>query len=241
MVYFLITIVTIYYLNSKTNHGEKIEVPSYLGKNIKQVSADLDLLNLSYEVVDSIYDPEKKEGTILYQDPMPTKLSDVYVKEGRKIRFRVSKKTKLIEIPLLIDRSERFAQTVLKNLGVNVVVSYSPSQEAAGAILDQKYKNRSMKDGDKIPIGSTIYIVVGQSVMQASMPSMDFNCLTINQVKERFSTYPGITLNAIFENCHTKEDTLNARVYAQNPAFEEGLMIGSGAGITLNFGLNTCK
>lgn len=241
MVYFLITIFTIYYLNSKTNHGEKLEVPNYIGKNIKTVTSELDRLNLSYEIVDSIYDPNKTEGTILYQDPMPTKLSDVYVKAGRKLRFRVSKKTKLIEIPLLVDRSERFAQTVLKNMGVNVVVSYRPSQDAAGAVLEQKYQNKAMNDGAKVPIGATIYLVVGQDALQANMPLTDFSCLTINQVKERLNQYPSIRLDAVFENCHTKEDSLAAKVTSQYPAYQEGGILESGMSISLTFNLNACK
>ena len=96
MVYFVVVISTIYYLNGKTNHGEKIEVPDYIGKNIKQVAPSIEALQFEYEVVDSIYNPDKPEGTIVYQDPLPSKISEVFVKEGRKIRFRVSKKTKLI-------------------------------------------------------------------------------------------------------------------------------------------------
>lgn len=241
MVYFIITIFAIYYLNSKTNHGEKIEVPNYIGKNIREVSTTLEILDLEYEVVDSIYDPKKAEGTIIFQDPAPTKLSDVYVKEGRKIRFRVSKKTKLIEIPLLVDRSERFALSILKNMGINAVITYQPSEEAAGAVLQQKYKNKNMQEGERVPIGSTIYLVVGQSSLSAEMLLPDVSCLTINQVRERFSQYPGITLYETFEGCRTKADSSNAKVVFQSPSYEEGVKLKSGSTFSITLNLNGCN
>ena len=71
-------------------------MPNLIGKNAKNVTALMGDLPLEVEILDSIYDPTKVEGTILEQDPMPTKKTDVYVKEGRKIRLRVSKRTQLI-------------------------------------------------------------------------------------------------------------------------------------------------
>ncbi len=243
MVYVVVVIATIYYLNGKTNHGEKIEVPDYIGKNIKQVVPSIEALQFEYEVVDSIYSPDKPEGTIVYQDPLPSKISEVFVKEGRKIRFRVSKKTKLIEVPLLVDRSERYAASVLKNMGINVVVNYQPSMEAAGAVLQQKFKNKEMKDGARVPVGSTIYLIIGkgQTDVVTSIPIPDLSCLTINQVKSRLVNYPGISVYENFTNCRTKEDSLSAKVIFQNPAFGEGELIQSNSGISITLDANGCN
>ncbi|HRO74810.1 MAG TPA: PASTA domain-containing protein [Crocinitomicaceae bacterium] len=241
MVYVVVVIATIYYLNGKTNHGEKIEVPDYIGKNINDVSEQLDRLSLQYEVVDSIYDPEKAEGTIIYQDPMPSKMSDVYVKEGRKIRFRVSKKTKLIEIPLLVDRSERYANSVLKNMGVNAVITYQPSLEADGAVLLQKYQNKEMTNGQKIPVGATIYLVVGKGYSDAQqMLIPDLNCMTINQVKNRFGN-SNVSIMENYTNCRTKEDSLNAKVIFQNPAYVEGEFLPSGTTMSITLDAKGCN
>lgn len=244
MVYFVIVISTIYYLNGKTNHGEKKEVPSYIGKNIREAAKDIKALHFEYEVVDSIYHPDKPEGTIVYQDPLPSAQSDVFVKEGRKIRFRVSKKTKLIEIPLLVDRSERYAASVLKNMGIRAVIQYTPSSEAAGAVLQQKYKNREMKDGDRIPVGSTVYITVGkgQTISEATFTSIpNLNCLTINQVKGRLENYPRINLYSNYVNCRTKEDSVRATVVFQSPAYVEGEVIQTNSGISITLDGNGCN
>lgn len=240
MTYFIVVIGTIYYLDNKTNHGEKIEVPDYLGKNIKEVVSELDALHLSYEVVDSIYDPSQAEGTIIYQDPSPSKLSEVYVKDGRKIRFRVSKKTKLIEIPIVVDRSERYATSVLKNMGIKAVVTYQFSLEAAGAVLSQKYKNKDMVEGDKVPVGATVYITVGKGYSNEEILVPNLSCLTISQVKSRLGRYP-VSVFENYVNCYTKEDSLNAKVISQNPPFEEDAILHSGSGISVTLDADGCN
>ena len=50
-------------LSDNTSHGEKIEVPNLIGKNQNNLKKALAKSGLEYEVLDSIYDPSKVEGT----------------------------------------------------------------------------------------------------------------------------------------------------------------------------------
>ncbi|MFN5846198.1 MAG: PASTA domain-containing protein, partial [Flavobacteriia bacterium] len=138
--YLVIVSVTVFYLDSYTNHGQRIDVPNLVGKDVNSVKPMLEELGLQYEVLDSIYDPSKPEGTILDQDPDATMLSLVPVKEGRIIRLRVSKRSRLVEMPSLIDKSQRFAESILENRGLKLRIQYKPTNEANGAVLDQLYK-----------------------------------------------------------------------------------------------------
>ena len=70
---------------------------------------------LGYQVLDSIYDPTKIEGTIIEQDPESSEVSDIFVKKGRIIKVRVSKRSQLIEMPDLVDKSQRFAENILRS------------------------------------------------------------------------------------------------------------------------------
>jgi len=241
MVYLVIAIGTIYYLNHKTHHGEKIEVPNYIGKNINAVMNSEHNKIFTFEVVDSIYDPSKATGTILYQSPSPSKQSDVYVKEGRTIRFRVSKKTMLVEVPLMVDRSERYAESVLSNMNLKASISYTPSQEANGAVLAQSYRGVNMKDNQKVPAGSTIHLTVGKGYDEATIPVPDFTCLTISDVNARLMNYSGLTINSNFVNCTTKADSLRAKVTNQSPAVDPTQMIPANSTITLTFDGRGCN
>ena len=55
----------------------------------------LEELGLSYEILDSVYDPDLPNGIVKQQMIEPTSVSKVKVKENRIIGLRLSKKTDL--------------------------------------------------------------------------------------------------------------------------------------------------
>ena len=77
----------------------------------------LDQLGLSYEILDSIYDPSLPNGIVKQQMIEPTALSKVYVKENRVIGLRLSKKSELTEMPNLLFKHVDFAHGILENRG----------------------------------------------------------------------------------------------------------------------------
>jgi len=238
LVYIVVIGTTIFYLDTYTNRGEKILVPNLIGKNVKTISGIIEENDLNYEILDSIYDPKKAEGTILKQDPAPTSFSKLFVKEGRVIRLSVSKKSRLVDMPSLIDKSQRFAESILKNRGLRYTLTYRNTSEANGAILDQLYKGRYIKEGTKLPIGSMIKLVVGRNEAGIPVPIPDFYGLTIFEAKERLASMPGLTLFPVCNECKTYEDSLAARIDSQTPEFIEGVMIPSNSTITVNAVLN---
>lgn len=233
LAYLLIVGITIFYLDSHTNHGQQIKVPNLVGKNVSSVQGELESLDLQFEVLDSIYDPSKPQGTILDQDPDATMFSKVSVKEGRVIRVRVSKKSRLVEMPSLIDKSQRFAESILKNRGLKYRIQYKPTNEANGAVLDQLYKGKFVKEGTRIPIGSSIILIVGKN--DAGQPTAIPNLygLTISEAKDRLSMLGSFGFLPVCEGCITKEDSLAARIESQSPEYIEGILIPAGSTITV--------
>lgn len=220
-------------LNARTNLGEKIEVPNLIGKNqnnLENIFADLEI---RYEVLDSIYDPTKVEGTILEQDPEPTSISDVYVKSGRVIKLRVSKRTQLVEMPELVDKSQRFAEKVLLNRGFRYTLEYKASPEAHGAVIAQLYKGKPIQKGTKIPIGSKIKLIVGRDQGGVPMLLPNLYGLSIVEAKERVGSMGNMLFDVVCATCKTRADSLMARVIDQSPEFTEDAMIASGTTITV--------
>ncbi|TNF49228.1 MAG: PASTA domain-containing protein [Bacteroidetes bacterium] len=231
--YLLIITIIVFYLDSYTDHGQKIKVPNVKGMHFDKAELLLSDLDLTCEVLDSIYDPSKPEGTILDQDPMATDISDVFVKEGRIIRVRVSKKTRLVEMPSLVDKSQRFAESILKNRGLKYRIQFKPTKEANGAVLGQLYKGREIKEGIRIPIGATITLVVGKN--EESEPSDIPNLvgLTIFEAKERLASMGNFGFFPVCPDCITYEDSLAARIQSQSPEFLEGVQIPGNSTITV--------
>lgn len=220
-------------LASNTYHDEKIEVPNLIGKNQNNLEKLMSKSGLPYEVLDSIYDPTKVEGTILAQDPSATKETDVYVKRSHIVKVRVSKRTQLVEMPDLVDKSQRFAASVLKSRGFRYRLEYKPSLEAHGAVLQQLYKNKPVAAGKRLPIGSTIKLVVGRGEAGVPQPLPDLYGLSIEEAKARVSRMSNMSFQSVCKGCETKADSLAARVETQSPGFSEDAQVVSGTTITV--------
>lgn len=220
-------------MRHSTNWGQKIEVPDLIGKNQNNLENLLSGTGLEYEVLDSIYDPKKVEGTILEQDPAPTSLSKVYVKEGRKIKVRVSKRSQLVEMPDLVSKSQRFAEGILQNREFRYKLEYVPSKESPGAVIEQLYKGKPIKGGAKIPIGSMIKLVVGQDQSGEPVLMPNLYGLTVSEAKARMNSVGDFDFMFVCQDCVTKSDSLVARVISQQPAYSDGAVIMTGSAITV--------
>ncbi|MDG1333155.1 MAG: PASTA domain-containing protein [Crocinitomicaceae bacterium] len=220
-------------LDSNTVHGEKIEVPNLIGKNQNNLKSLLAKSGLEYEVLDSIYDPSKVEGTVLAQDPEASKLTDVFVKSTHVVKVRVSKRTQLVEMPELVDKSQRFAATVLKSRGFRYSLEYKPSLEAHGAVLEQLYKNKPVQGGTRLPIGSKIKLIVGRGEAGVPQDLPDLFGLSIEEAKARVARMNNMSFQPVCEGCVTKEDSLAARVEAQSPEYSDGMRVASGTTISV--------
>ena len=220
LFYLELTLGLMRYLLFSSNHGEKIAVPNVVGKNAADAKGILEDLGLAYQILDSIYDPTKPAGTIVAQNPQPTALSLVYVKPGRMISLRVTKPTNFVEMPACVDRPLRFVQDILRTRGLKYEIKYELSEEANGAVMRQLFRGAEIKEGAKIPIGSTILLIVGQRVdIQVEVPDLigkDF--VTAKAILDSM----GIKVQYGFTECYNQEDSLAATVYRQSPEFLPG-------------------
>jgi beta-lactam-binding protein with PASTA domain len=233
LAYLLIILITVFYLDALTNHGERIEVPNFVGNNVNAVKSQIEELGLQYEVLDSVYAPDKPEGTILEQNPEPTAASMVGVKEGRIIRFTVSKKTNLVEMPSLVDKSERFAKSILENRGLKYRIEYRPTNEADNAVLEQRYKGRVVKEGENVPVGATILLVVGKNDAGVPVEIPNLYGLTLAEASALLMQVGEFQFVTVCPDCITSEDSLAARIESQTPEFLEGITIPSKSTITV--------
>lgn len=233
VMYFIIIFGFKAYLSSKTKNGQKIEVPNLVGENQNNLKGLIAKAGLQIEVLDSIYDPTKVEGTILEQDPLATSLSSVSVKDGRVIKVRVSKRTQLVEVPGLVDKSQRFAESILVNRQFRYKLEYQPSREAHGAVIEQLYKGKPVLPKTKLPIGSRITIIVGRDETGVSVLLPNLYGLTIVEAKERIEQMSSMSFLAVCPTCITQQDSLSARVVSQSPEHSEGAIVASGTTVSV--------
>lgn len=147
-----------WFLPRTTNHGETITVPNLEGIAYQQLDEFLTQRNLRYEVNDSTFTAEYPPLTVLKQHPKP----GAQVKENRKIFISLNAKNPpLIKMPGLIESSVRNAQLVLKSYGLELgEITYKPDP-FANTILEQHLNDKPIKEGEYVPKGSKINLVVG--------------------------------------------------------------------------------
>ena len=227
LFYLLFVFGSIYYLNFATNHGEKIPVPNLVGLSSDEAKKKLEDLGLQYEILDSVYDPnsplfKKPEGTVFEQVIEPTSSSNVYVKSGRIIGIRLTKKTQLVEMPNLVFKQIHFAQSILDGRGLRFIIRYRQSEESNGSVIDQLYNGKKITQGTRIPIGSLIILVVGQLDIGIPFQIPNLVGLYRDEALKILDSLKISSYNVVCADCFTHEDSISALIFYQSPEYLEG-------------------
>ncbi|MFA5574624.1 MAG: hypothetical protein WC994_06160 [Brumimicrobium sp.] len=220
------------YFDSYSNYGENIEVPVLLNNNADDIPALIGDRQLLYEILDSVYHPNLVDGTVIYQNPMPTDSTGVGVKANRTIQIRVSKRSRLVKVPIVISKSERFAEVVIMTKGLRTKKTYVPSVEDQGVVIQQLHNGKEIKPNQQLPINSVIELVIGTGKRGEMVAVPNLVGLTINESKER-SLSSSLKLVPVCSDCITSSDSLTAKVISQTPIHGDSSFIPAGSVITV--------
>lgn len=137
--------------------GDEHPVPYVVGMYVDELGDD-NALQLQYVVIDSVYKADQRSGYILRQDPD----SGALVKMGRKVYLTVTSAVPDNAIvPDLRSLSVRHAISQLENVGLHggrLTFVDDPHH----AVLEQKYKGRTVAEGRRLEKGAMIDLVVGR-------------------------------------------------------------------------------
>lgn len=222
LFYLVAVFITVIYLNLATNHGEKIAVPNFTGMTSNEAKQKIEELGLEYQILDSVYNPKLPEGTVVEQLVEPTTLSKVYVKTGRAIGLRLSKKSELVEMPSLVHKQVQFAESILEQRSLRYDIKYRSTSEENGSVLEQLYRGRRIQEGEKIPRGATVVLIVGQNDLGEPLALPNLVGLPMDQVKMMLDTTGFTSYSFICQDCLTKEDSMAAIIFGQSPEYIEG-------------------
>lgn len=228
----------LYYLDSTTSHDTKIEVPTLISSNYKDIDVMLEGKDLKYVILDSVYKPDLVEGTIIYQDPRPTDSTGQYVKSDRQIKLRVSKQTRMVDVPRL-SGDLAFVEGILVSRGLRSKITFVPSAEDINAVITAKINGKEIpKGGMRVPIRSVVQLTVGKSTGGQLITVPNLSGLTIKEAEARLHNMTSLNLFITCSECITKADSLSARINSQTPIAEEGSQVPVGSTITAFATLN---
>ncbi len=192
-----------------TNHGKETQVPKLEGKNMKEAIKTLESQGFRIQI-DSTFISYKKPLEVLFQEPEV----GATVKIGRTIFLTVNRqKPPTIKMPNLVGLSFRNALLVMQSYRLVMGDTLYRPDVAAGAILDQLYKGRTIAAGDPIPFGSIVSLVVGEGLKEeVDVP----NLIGLRWIEaQKILSDLQLTANIMWEGAIA--DSMNAIVFMQDP------------------------
>lgn len=219
------------YLNTYTLHSQSIEVPSIIGMQKNELENYLSRMDLNYKISDSIYSKSSTPGEVLEQHPEKGDL----VKPDRTIYITVASTEPLkIKMPDLVDLSLRQAQTLLLSYGLQVgKLSYQPDL-CKNCILEQKMDGKIVEANEKVLKGSVIDLVVGEGKTQ-EMVKVPY-CIGLDlEEATRVLTLSSLNVGALNYDASVSDkiDSIDAKVYRQDPYFTSNPSVSMGSTIDL--------
>lgn len=155
----LMLIATLNWLKSFTSHNRHVTVPDFRGMQLQQLDTFARNRDVNVLIIDSLYDPKQKKGIVLHQEPE----SGTAVKHNRTVYLYVtSQVAPQMQMPKLIDRSERQARLIIETYGLKLGKITEQEADCNGCVIDQTLGGKSIEAGWPVKKGSVIDLVVGR-------------------------------------------------------------------------------
>ena len=209
----LILLVVVIFLGSLgyiTKHGRILKIPSVQGKTMDEATQILSDQGFDVAIQDSIYVDTIAPLTVLRQFPE----ADAAVKINRTVYLTINRAVPpLIEMPRLTG-SFRNALLTLKQYGLKLGDTTYRPDFTKNSVISQLYKGEEIKPGTKIPMGSTIDLVLSAGLANVDMAVPDLFGMTYSEARAKLDS-AGIGLIPIPDP--GLSDTSNAYIYKQEP------------------------
>jgi len=225
------------WLSSYTNHGQKIQLPNFVGIDLDKAVEEAESKSFNIVVIDSIYAVDKPPHLILKQIPE----ANQWVKEDRKIYVTITKATpdqiSFGTIPDLYGKFYEKVQGEMKdNYQINCrIAGYIYDPDEPGKIMKVIYNGETIMDSSgtqkdvKIDIGATVDFILSKRE-GGSLPIPNLVCKRVDEARF-FASSVGIRLEEIKDKTVTNEE--KAFVARQEPEFAPALSLMQGETIKI--------
>lgn len=226
LAYFTLVMLKVY-----THHGKSYAVPSFIGLTKTDAAILAKQNKLRYEVFDSMFVPEAIPGTVIGQYP------DIgyRVKQQRTIYLTMSAiQPEKVTLPEVVNVSLREAKSRLENAGLKLgIVQYRPS-EFTKMVLDKSLNGMPLPDDTTLNKGTAVDLIVGKGLSNEVTQIPNLFGYSIDEAKSAIYTV-GLDVGAlVYDNtCKTAEDSLNARIWKQDPTFDAEKYLELGTSVDL--------
>jgi beta-lactam-binding protein with PASTA domain len=211
---FLLLIVFFLSLGWITGFGKTAKVSSVVGQSYVAAQQQLEKEVFEVVILDSIYVDSVATLAFIRQTPE----ADEIVKAGRTIYLTINRMVPpQVEMPSLVGFSLKSAELYLQSLQLKLgAITYKPDF-ARNAVLDQLFNGVPIAQGVKIPLGSTISLVIGTGLGGEETDVPNLVGLTYPEALNQLSLQ-GINLGSVL-SVETIKDSAASFVFRQTPGY----------------------
>ena len=211
---FFLLIVFFLSLGWITGYGKTAKVTSVVGQSYIAAQQQLEKEGFEVVILDSIYVDSIAKLAVIRQTPE----ADEIVKAGRTIYLTINRMVPpQVEMPSLVGFSLKSAELYLQSLQLKLgAVSYKPDF-ARNAVLDQLFNGVPIAQGVKIPLGSTISLVIGTGVGGEETEMPNLVGLTYTEALNQLSLQR-INVGSVL-SLETINDSATSFVFRQTPGY----------------------
>lgn len=211
---FLLLIVFFLSLGWMTGFGKTAKVSSVVGQSYVAAQQQLEKEGFEVVILDSIYVDSVAKLAVIRQTPE----ADEIVKAGRTIYLTINRMVPpQVEMPSLVGFSLKSAELYLQSLQLKLgAITYKPDF-ARNAVLDQLFNGVPIAQGVKIPLGSTISLVIGTGLGGEETDVPNLVGLTYPEALNQLSLQ-GINLGSVL-SVETIKDSSASFVFRQTPGY----------------------
>lgn len=197
-----------------TGYGKTAKVSSVVGQSYIAAQQQLEKEGFEVVILDSIYVDSIAKLAVIRQTPE----ADEIVKAGRTIYLTINRMVPpKVEMPSLVGFSLKSAELYLQSLQLKLgAITYKPDF-ARNAVLDQLYNGVSIAQGVKIPLGSSISLVIGTGLGGEETDMPNLVGLTYSEALNQLSLQ-GINIGSVL-SLETIKDSASSFISRQTPSY----------------------
>lgn len=223
--------LTFLILKVYTHHGQALPVPDFKGLTIEEVQLKAKKNKMRIEISDSVFNNTLPKGTVIEQNPNP----GFKVKKNRRIFLVMNANNpEKVKMPNIVGVSHRQAEAVLKNAGLEIGRLIHVPDIAINNVLKQKYNGEEILEGEMVPKGSKIDLVLGMGLSNQKTQIPDLDHYTLERAKNRILR-SALNIGAVIydESIIDGTDSTEAKVWRQYPSFKDNKLIRLGSTVDL--------
>ena len=219
---FLVTLLVVAQLSLRliTRHNKEIIVPDFTDLSVADAKIVAKRYDIRTEVVDSVFVKRFERGHVFSQNPAPGSK----VKKDRTIKLTInSTMPKTVKMPNLIGYSLRQAKTEILAAGLTVGRLSYREDMATNNVLDQFIGGQYVAPGREVEAESPVDLLLGLAPGENETYIPYLIGFTLPVARDNiFENSLNLGNVSYDETVHNYQDTLNAVVYQQTPAYRAG-------------------